>query len=180
MIFRETPLAGAFVIDLEPRADDRGFFARAWAQDELEAHGLDPRASQANIGFSARAGTLRGMHYQEDPFAEVKIVRCTAGRVYDVIVDLRPHSPTHRRWFGIELSAANRTALYVPSGFAHGYLTLTDEAEVWYLASAPYAPSAAKGVRHDDPAFGIAWPIGVEVISDADRTWPEYAEGMSA
>jgi dTDP-4-dehydrorhamnose 3,5-epimerase len=177
VIFRETPLAGAFVIDLEPRTDDRGFFARAWAQDELEAHGLDPRASQANIGVSTRAGTLRGMHYQEAPFAEVKIVRCTAGRIHDVIVDLRPDSPTHRGWFGIELSASNRTALYVPAGFAHGYLTLTDDAECWYLASVPYAPNAARGVRHDDRAFGIDWPVPVSVISDADRAWPDYRVG---
>jgi dTDP-4-dehydrorhamnose 3,5-epimerase len=174
VIFTETPLAGAVLIDLEPRADERGFFARAWAQDELEAQGLDPRATQANIGFSTRTGTLRGMHFQAEPFAEVKIVRCTAGRVHDVIVDLRPTSATHRLWYGVDLSAENRRALYVPAGFAHGYLTLTDEAEILYLTSTAYQPSHARGVRFDDPAFGIEWPGAVTVVSDADRAWPDY------
>jgi dTDP-4-dehydrorhamnose 3,5-epimerase len=180
MRFLETPLAGAFSIEIEPHVDDRGFFARVWAQDELSAQGLDPRATQANIGFSARAGTLRGLHYQAEPFSEVKIVRCIAGRIFDVIVDLRVSSPTHRRWFGIELNAENRRALYVPESFAHGYLTLTDAAEILYLTSAPYQPSHARGVRHDDPAFGIQWPAPIQIISDADRGWPQYVNGLEA
>ena len=138
------------------------------------AHGLVPDATQANIGFSTRAGTLRGMHFQAEPFAEVKIVRCTAGRIYDVVVDLQPDSPTHRRWFGVELSAENRTALYIPPGFAHGYLTLTDGAEMMYLTSIAYQPSHARGVRFDDPAFEITWPAPVTVVSDVDRAWPDY------
>jgi len=176
VIVEETELAGAYVLEVERREDDRGFFARVWCADELAAAGLDPRISQINVGFNLRRGTLRGLHFQRAPHAEVKLVRCTAGAVYDVIVDLRPESPTHRRWVGVELTAENHRQLYVPAGFAHGYQTLTDSAEISYLTSVPYAPESATGVRFDDPAFGIGWPEPVTVISDADRAWPDYRE----
>jgi dTDP-4-dehydrorhamnose 3,5-epimerase len=176
VIVEETALAGAFVLDVDGREDERGFFARVWCADELAAAGLDARISQINVGFNLRRGTLRGLHFQRAPHAEVKVVRCTAGRVYDVIVDLRPESPTHRRWVGVELTADNHRQLYVPAGFAHGYQTLTDAAEISYLTSVPYAPESATGVRFDDPAFGISWPEPVTVISDADRNWPDYRE----
>lgn len=174
MIFTKTALPGAYVIELDKRQDQRGFFARAWCQKEFAAHGLNPGIVQANLAFSPRRGTLRGLHYQLAPHAEAKLVRCTRGAIYDVIVDLRPDSPTHRRWIGVELTADNRRMLYVPEGFAHGYLTLVDESEVFYQTSQFYAPAFARGVRYDDPAFGIAWPIGIAVISDADRNWPAY------
>jgi dTDP-4-dehydrorhamnose 3,5-epimerase len=176
VIVEETRLAGAFILDVERREDERGFFARAWCAEELAAAGLDPRISQINVGFNLRRGTLRGLHFQRAPHAEVKLVRCTAGAVYDVIVDLRPDSPTHRRWVAVELTAENHRQLYVPAGFAHGYQTLTDSAEICYQASVPYAPESATGVKFDDPAFGITWPEPVTVISDADRAWPDYRE----
>ncbi len=176
MIVGETELAGAYVLEVERRDDERGFFARVWCAAELGAAGLDARVSQINVGFNHRRGTLRGLHFQRAPHAEVKIVRCTAGAVYDVIVDLRPESPTHRRWIGVELTDENHRQLYVPAGFAHGYQTLTDSAEISYLTSVPYAPESATGVRFDDPAFGIGWPEPVTVISDADRSWPDYRE----
>src|SRR5262249_45835048 len=137
---------------------------------------LDPGISQINVGFNLRRGTLRGLHFQREPNAEVKLVRCTAGAVYDVIVDLRLESPTHCQWIGVELTAENHRQLYVPAGFAHGYQTPTDSAEISYQASVPYAPESATGVRFDDPAFGISWPEPVTVISDADRAWPDYRE----
>jgi dTDP-4-dehydrorhamnose 3,5-epimerase len=174
MIFTETALSGAYVIDIERREDNRGFFARIWCKDELDAHGLNTQIVQSNIGFSTRKGTLRGMHYQAAPFEEVKLVRCTHGAVYDVIVDLRPDSPTHKRWIGVELTAGNRRMLYVPAGFAHGYQTLTDDTELFYHTSQLYAPQAASGARYDDSAFGIAWPLPIQVISEADQCWPAY------
>jgi dTDP-4-dehydrorhamnose 3,5-epimerase len=174
MIFTTTALQGAYIVELERREDQRGFFARAWCQQEFEAHGLNPCIVQANLAFSPRRGTLRGLHYQLAPCEEAKLVRCTRGAVYDVIVDLRPGSPTHRRWIGVELTADNRRMLYVPEGFAHGYLTLVDESEVFYQTSQFYAPACARGVRYDDPAFGIAWPIEIAMISDADQNWPAY------
>jgi len=175
MIFTPTELDGAFVIDLEPIEDERGFFARAWCQHELEAHGLSSRAAQCNVSFNTRKGTLRGMHYQRAPHAEVKIVRCTRGSIYDVIVDLRQDSPTHKRWIGVELSAENRRALYVPEGFAHGYLTLEDASETFYQVSEFYTPGAEGGLRWDDEAFGIVWPdVEISVVSEKDRAWPEY------
>jgi dTDP-4-dehydrorhamnose 3,5-epimerase len=176
VIVEETELAGACVLEVERREDERGFFARVWCAEELATAGLDTRISQINVGFNLRRGTLRGLHFQRAPHAEVKLVRCTAGAVYDVIVDLRPESPTHRRWIGAELSAENHRQLYVPAGFAHGYQTLTDSAEISYLTSVPYAPESATGVRFDDPAFGIDWPEPVTVVSDADRSWPDYRE----
>ena len=175
MRFTETELPGAYLIDLQRREDDRGFFARAWCEDELAAHGLDTRVSQCNVSFNERRGTLRGLHYQVAPHAEVKIVRCTRGAIFDVIVDLRPESETYRRWLGVELNEENRRMLYVPEGFAHGYLTLADATETFYQVSVPYAPDAERGARWDDPAFGIDWPQteGL-VMSDKDRAWPDF------
>ena len=175
MRFTETGLRDAYVLEIERREDSRGFFGRAFCVKELEAHGLNPRVVQTNVGFSRTKGTLRGMHLQIPPRAEAKLVRCTMGAIYDVIVDLRPDSPTHAKWFGVELSAENRRAIYVPEGFAHGYQTLTDDAEITYQTSEFYAPDCAKGVRHDDRAFGIVWPLPVSSISEADAAWPDYA-----
>ena len=172
MIFTETPLAGAFVLDLERRGDDRGFFARTFCQHEFTDHGLEPVVAQCNLSWNARAGTLRGMHYQLPPAAETKLVRCTAGAIYDVIVDLREGSPTYLQHFGVELTAENRRALYVPALFAHGYQALTDGAEVIYQVGEFYTPGAERGLRHDDPGLGIEWPIAVTDISEKDAAWP--------
>jgi dTDP-4-dehydrorhamnose 3,5-epimerase len=175
MRFTETALPGAFLVDLERRDDERGFFARAWCEEEFAAHGLDARISQCNLSFNERRGTLRGMHFQVPPHAEVKLVRCTRGSVYDVIVDLRPDSTTYLSWIGVELSADNRRALYIPEGFAHGYQTLMDGTETFYQVSSPYAPGAERGVRWDDPAFGIEWPdVEERVISEKDLAWPDF------
>ncbi len=173
MRFTETRVAGAFVIEPEPIADERGFFARTFCRDEFGALGLNPCVAQANVSFNARKGTLRGMHYQQAPHQEAKLVRCTRGAIFDVVVDLRPASPSYQVWFGAELSDANRAMLYVPEDCAHGFLTLTDGAEVAYQMSAPYAAEAARGVRYDDPAFGIRWPGEVVVINERDRTYPD-------
>ena len=180
MIFTELDLAGAYVLDLERREDERGFFARAWCANELAEHGLETRLVQANVAFNRLKGTVRGMHMQEPPHAEVKLIRATRGAVYDVIVDVRPGSPTRGRWAGVELSAANGRALYVPEGFAHGYQTLVDGAELLYSTSAVYAPDSACGVRYDDPRFGIRWLLPVSRISDQDRTWPDFGPGHPA
>jgi dTDP-4-dehydrorhamnose 3,5-epimerase len=169
-----TSIGGVFLVDLQPVDDDRGFFARTFCEDEFLRHGLEPHFAQSSIAFSKRRGTLRGMHFQREPHAEVKLVRCTRGAVYDVVIDLRPHSPTYLHWFAAELSAANRRMLYVPHGLAHGYLTLEDETEISYQMSAPYHPEAAAGVRWDDPAFGIHWPIDVTVIAERDRSYPDF------
>jgi dTDP-4-dehydrorhamnose 3,5-epimerase len=175
MIFTPTDLEGAFIVDIEPREDERGFFARAWAREEFEANGLSTEVAQANIAFNHRKGTLRGMHFQRPPHAEVKVVRCVRGALYDVIVDLRPESPTWKRWLGVELTADNRRMLYIPEGFAHGYQTLADATEAYYQVSEFYAPDAEGGVRWDDPAFGIEWPDpDPPVMSQKDRTWPDY------
>jgi dTDP-4-dehydrorhamnose 3,5-epimerase len=175
MRFVPLPLVGAFVIELEPIRDERGFFARAFSVDDFAQHGLVSTFVHSGIAFNPRAGTLRGMHYQAAPHAEVKLVRCTAGSVYDVIVDIRPDSPTFRRWTSVELSAENRHALYVPEGFAHGYVTLTDGAELLYQMSAHYHAPSARGVRWNDPAFGIAWPVQPVVISPRDATYPDFS-----
>jgi dTDP-4-dehydrorhamnose 3,5-epimerase len=172
LIFTPTPLAGAWLVELEPIADDRGFFARSFCREEFEARGLDPRIAQTNISFNRRRGTLRGLHYQAAPYAEAKLVRCTQGAIWDAIVDLRPESPTYKRWHGVELSAASRRALYVPEGFAQGFQTLADNSEVLYLMSQFYRPDAARGLRWDDPALGIAWPIADPQLSDRDRGLP--------
>lgn len=174
MIFQPTPLDGAYLVELEQRDDDRGFFARSFCREEFEARGLDPQIAQCNISFNARRGTLRGMHYQAAPYAEAKLVRCTQGAIWDVIVDLRRASPSFKRWHAVELSAANRRALYVPEGLAQGFQTLADDSEVLYLMSQFYRPDAARGVRWDDPAFGIEWPIADPQLSDRDRGLPLF------
>ena len=175
MRFTETKVAGAFLIEPEPIADERGFFARTWCREEFADHGLTPELAQANLSFNHRQGTLRGLHYQAAPHAEAKLVRVTRGAIWDLALDLRRGSPTYLAWFGAELSDANRHMLYVPEGCAHGFLTLADGAEVAYQMSAPYAAEAARGVRYDDPAFGIRWPGEVAVINDRDRTYPDVA-----
>ena len=174
MRFTETELAGAYLIELEPKADRRGFFARAWCQDELAALGLNTQVVQCNIGHSAFAGTLRGIHNQRAPHEEAKVVRCVRGAVYDVIVDLRLESPTFRQWSAVELTAESRKMLYIPQGIGHGYQTLTDETEIFYQTSEFYHPESSTGVRFDDPAFGIQWPLPPSSLSDADKTWPLY------
>ena len=177
MIFTETKLPGAYLIDVEKREDHRGFFARAWCQREFEEHHLVPRVVQANISFNKHKGTLRGMHYQLAPHAETKLVRCVRGALYDVIIDLRPDSSTYMQWLGVELTAEDYRMLFVPEGFAHGFQTLVDNTEATYQVSQFYTPGAEGGVRYDDPAFGIEWPIDVQVISDKDRSWPNYTPG---
>ncbi len=174
MIFRETKLPGAFAIDLEPKTDERGFFVRTWCQHEFAAHGLNTKLAQCSVSFNTRKGTLRGMHYQLAPHAESKLVRCTRGAIYDVIVDMRPQSPKFKDSFGIVLTAEKRNMLYVPEGCAHGFLTLEEGTEVFYQISEFQSPESARGVRFDDPAFGIAWPEKVEVISERDRNYPNF------
>jgi dTDP-4-dehydrorhamnose 3,5-epimerase len=174
VILRETELTGAFVIEAELIEDERGFFARTWCQREFEAHGLKVAWVQGNISGNHRAGTLRGMHYQVAPHGEIKLVRCTSGSVYDVIVDLRPDSPTYLNHVGIELSSRNRKMLYIPEGLAHGFQTLEDNTEVLYLMSGFYAPECARGVRWNDPILGIQWPSAVRIISARDQSFPDY------
>jgi dTDP-4-dehydrorhamnose 3,5-epimerase len=174
MIFTETPLAGAYVIDLEKKGDDRGFFARAYCEKEFGAKGLVTRFVQVNNSLSAQRGTLRGMHYQLAPKAETKLVRAIRGSLYDVILDLRRESPTFGRSFGAELSAENRRMMYVPKGFAHGFLTLSDDTEAFYFVDEFYAPETERGVRWNDPKFGISWPGEPAVLSDKDRNWRDF------
>jgi dTDP-4-dehydrorhamnose 3,5-epimerase len=172
MTFTETPLAGAHLIDMTRAEDERGFFARAFCADEFAAQGLAAPASQCSVSFNAREGTLRGLHFQAAPHDEEKLVRCTSGAIFDVIVDIRSASPTYRRWFGAELTAGNHRSLYVPKGFAHGFLSLADHTEVFYMISAPYAPGFAQGLRWNDPALGIRWPREPVVISARDAEYP--------
>jgi dTDP-4-dehydrorhamnose 3,5-epimerase len=174
MIFTATKLAGAYFIEPEPIADNRGFFARSWCEKEFGAQGLNSQLVQCNISFNQLRGTVRGMHYQAAPYGECKLVRCTAGSIYDVIIDLRPDSATYTQWCGVELTAANRQALYIPEGLAHGFQTLTDETEVLYQMSEFYYPESARGVRWDDPRFQIPWPIVDITISDRDRQYPDF------
>ena len=174
MKFLETPVAGVYVVELETRSDSRGFFARSWCRREFEEAGLDPGLVQINVAFNPRAGTLRGMHYQRAPFEETKLVRCTRGAVHDIALDLRPDSPTFLRSASAELTADNHRMLYIPPGCAHGYQTLVDDSEVSYQTSQIYAPESATGVRYDDPAFALDWPLAVTLISDADRSWPAF------
>lgn len=171
MLFTETKLKGAFIIDLEERSDDRGFFARTFCAKEFEDHGLKPTVAQCNLSFNHKKGTLRGMHYQTLPAAETKLIRCTQGAIYDVIVDMRPNSPTYLSHIGVELTAENRRALYVPEMFAHGYQALTDGAEVVYQVGEFYTPGYERGLRYNDPVLGIEWPTEVTVISEKDASW---------
>jgi dTDP-4-dehydrorhamnose 3,5-epimerase len=205
MIFVETKLKGAFIIEIQKNEDDRGFFARSYCFREFEAHGLNPRVVQCNISYNAKKGTLRGMHYQVPPYEEAKLVRCTSGALYDVIVDLRPNSETYCHWFGFELSSpcslsqtlspvegltadhsplpvadpehrrrAHYRMLYIPEGFAHGFITLEGDTEVFYQMSEFYAPDSGRGFRWNDPAFGIEWPLKPAVISEKDRSYPDF------
>lgn len=174
MKFTPAPLSGAFVIDLEKIEDNRGFFARSWCMREFETHGLNPRLVQCDISFNSKKGTLRGMHYQVKPFEEAKLVRCTMGSIYDVIVDIRPDSPAFGRYFAVVLSSQNRRMLYVPEGFAHGFLTLSDRTEVFYQMSEFYSPDHARGFRWNDPLFAIEWPTEVLILSDRDRDYPDF------
>lgn len=173
MIFTPTPLAGAFVIEMEKHQDDRGFFARSWCVNEFKHHGLNPNLVQCNVSSNKKAGTLRGMHFQKHPKPEAKLVRCTRGAMFDVIVDLRPDSQTYKKWFGVELTADNHKALYVPEGFAHGFQTLVDDTEVLYQMSEFYDADLSGGFRWDDPAIGIEWPPHpARIISDRDAQLP--------
>jgi dTDP-4-dehydrorhamnose 3,5-epimerase len=176
MRFEQTEIEGVRIVRLDPIRDDRGFFARAWARDEFERAGLDIRWEQANLAHNPAAGTLRGMHFQRDPHAEWKLVRCTRGRLQDVAVDLRTGSATRHRWVGTTLDAAAGDMLLIPPGCAHGYLTLEADTDLFYQTSAAYDRDVAGGVRHDDPAFGIAWSGPVAIISEQDRSWPLVAE----
>lgn len=176
MKFTETPLQGAFVLDLEPISDERGFFGRTFCTNEFRGHGLMSAVAQCSVSFNAKKGTLRGMHFQAAPHEEDKLVRCTAGAIFDVIIDIRPTSQTRGRWFGIELTAANRRALFVPSGFAHGFITLADGTEVFYMISTPFASGFGRGVRWSDPAVAIQWPLEPVVISQRDASYPSLSE----
>jgi len=174
MLFRSTGLAGVRLIDLEPARDERGLFARTFCTRELAAQGLETGFVQHSISHTERAGSVRGMHFQRPPHEEVKLLHCMRGAIHDVLIDIRPDSPTYRRWEAYELTAENRLQLYVPAGLAHGFQTLLPNTEVAYLISAFYAPQAAAGIRHDDPAFAISWPLPVADISSKDRAWPDW------
>lgn len=174
MKLTSVPLPGAYLIELEPVVDERGFFARSWCSEEFRLHGLNANLAQCGVSFNTRRGTLRGMHYQDDPHPEAKLVRCYSGAIYDVILDLRRASPANCKWFAVELTAANRKMLYVPEGVAHGFQTLTDGAEVFYQISESYRPECARGVRWDDPLFGIEWPVRDPIMSQRDRTFPDH------
>ena len=174
MIFSETKLKGAWILDLERREDARGFFARTFCAKEFEAHGLQADVAQCNVSFNFKKGTVRGMHYQLPPVAETKLVRCTAGAICDVIIDLRPGSPTYLQHVAVELTAENRRTLYVPEMFAHGFQTLTENTEITYIAGEFYTPAQERGVRYDDPAFGISWPLPAGDMSPKDSAWPLF------
>ena len=174
MRFKELALQGAYLVEIEPLADERGFFARTFCGDEFAARGLIAEFSQMSVSFNARRGTVRGMHFSAAPRAETKIVRCTAGVLYDVMIDLRPNSATYLSVVGIELSAANRNAVYIPTGVAHGFQTLADATEVLYLIDIPYVASAARGLRWNDPAVKVGWPLPIAVISERDQAFPDW------
>jgi dTDP-4-dehydrorhamnose 3,5-epimerase len=183
MIFTETPIPGAYHVELQPHRDDRGLFARAWCQEEFADHGLTQPFVQANLTQTHVAGTVRGIHYQTAPHEEAKFIRCLRGAIYDVIVDVRPDSPTYLQWHGQTLTAERRNAVYIPAGCAHGYQTLADDTEVFYQVTAAYTPGVEQGIRYDDPTFEIAWPQPVTEISEKDRSWPDFEPiepGMSA
>ncbi len=171
VIFEETPLSGAYVIELELITDDRGFFARAWAEDEFVAHGLNPTVAQTNMSNTGKAGTFRGFHWQDPPHGEAKTVRCISGSVFDCIVDMRPDSATYQQWFGVELSAENRKMLYIPEQFANGFLITSDDTTLLYNVSQPFQPGNERGIRWDDPRIGVTWPRPVEFVSEKDQAW---------
>jgi dTDP-4-dehydrorhamnose 3,5-epimerase len=175
MIFKELDLKGVFVIEPEKKEDNRGFFARTFCSEEFRKRGLNDRVVQCNLSYSKKAGTLRGMHYQAAPFAEAKLIRCTYGAIYDVMIDLRPESPTYKKWTGIKVNATHRQLLYIPEGFAHGFQTLVNHTEIFYQVSAPFMPEAERGIRWNDPAFGIQWPLTVSVISGKDQVHPLFS-----
>jgi dTDP-4-dehydrorhamnose 3,5-epimerase len=172
--FTETPLKGAYVIEIEPATDERGFFARTWCREEFQRHNLDADVRQCNISSNAKKGTLRGMHFQRKPYEEAKLVQCFSGAIYDVIVDIRHESPFYRKWFAVELTAANRKMLYVPGGFALGFQTLLDDTEVFYQMFESYHPEYAKGIRWNDPSFDLQWPIQNPIVSQKDRNFPDF------
>jgi dTDP-4-dehydrorhamnose 3,5-epimerase len=174
MLFTATELQDAFIIDLKRYEDNRGFFACTWSLDEFESRGLVSRVVQTNLSYNRTKGTLRGMHFQHAPYAETKLVRCVRGAILDVIIDLRPESPSYKRWIGVELTAENRRSVYVPEGFAHGFQTLVDDVEVMYQVSQVYTPGAEGGLRYNDPAFGIAWPLPPSEMSPKDTRWPLF------
>jgi dTDP-4-dehydrorhamnose 3,5-epimerase len=174
VIFRESPLRGCFVIEPEAIRDERGFFARSWCRAEAERYGLVPDVAQCNISFNDSKGTLRGMHYQAEPHPEAKLVRCTRGSLYDVVVDLRGDSPTFRQWFAVDLTADDHRMVYVPAGMAHGFQTLEDGTEVFYQMSTAYVAELARGVRWNDPAFAITWPLPNPILSERDRSYPDW------
>lgn len=174
MVFRELPLAGAYLIEIEPHRDERGFFARTFCTDEFYAVGLDPHVSQTSVSYNRQRGTLRGLHLQRAPHEEDRLVRCTSGAIFDVLVDVRAGSPTRGRWHAVTLTAAERNQLWVPRGFAHGFLTLEDDVEVSYQMSVPFEPGSSAGYRYDDPTFAIAWPFPPEVVSQRDRELPWF------
>jgi dTDP-4-dehydrorhamnose 3,5-epimerase len=177
MLFFETRLSGAFTIEPQRDSDERGFFARTWTAEEFREHGLDPQIAQCCVAYNAKRATIRGLHYQIAPSSEAKLVRCTRGTIYDVAVDLRIDSPTYLQWAALELSEDNGIMFYIPEGFAHGYQTLQDETEVFYQISAKYCPAAGRGIRWNDPAVGIEWPLPVSVISPRDQNLPLIQEG---
>ena len=174
MRFLDTPIPGVFVIEAEPRADERGYFARTFCKQEFSDRSLCTEWVQISTSFNRRRGTLRGMHFQDAPFAEIKLVRCTRGAVYDVALDLRPHSPAYRQWFAADLTADNGRMMYIPKGVAHGFQSLADDSEVLYNIGEYYHPEASRGVRWDDPAFGIVWPVANPILSPKDQTWPDH------
>jgi len=177
MIFKGLKLEGAFLIEPERHEDDRGFFALTWSQAEIDARGLEPRVVECNVSFNCRRGTLRGMHYQAAPHGQVKIVRCTTGAIYDVIIDLRAGSATFKQWVGVELTARNGNMLYIPKDFAHGFQTLADDTEVFYQMSEVYIPESGRGVRWNDPAFGVTWPrLERIIINDRDKSFPDFVQ----
>jgi dTDP-4-dehydrorhamnose 3,5-epimerase len=172
--FIALPLTGAYRIELDPSLDHRGFFVRTWCAEEFRRHGLNPRLEQCGLSFNSSKGTLRGMHYQDDPYAEAKLIRCCSGSIYDVIVDLRPASSTYAQWFSAELTPSSQSMLYVPEGVAHGFQALADNSEVFYQMSEAYCPEYARGVRWNDPQFAIAWPLANPILSERDRCFPDH------
>lgn len=179
MILTPAPLPGAWLVDLERREDSRGFFARTWCRSEFEAKGLDARLVQCSMSRNPRRGTLRGMHWQAAPHEETRLVRCSRGAIWDVIIDLRPGSPTYTRHFAVELTTEDNRALYIPAGFAHGFVTLVDDSDVVYQMSEFYQPGSSRGVRWNDPAFGIAWPVAEPILHPRDASYPDFVPGKA-